>query len=198
MKRFVLLLVLATMAVAVFLGAASAAKPPHPDPGVTVCVTSLDGFGPADTNALIAQGVNADTIPGTFNLPNGLAKQVIDSESGYAGRCQTDDGDGGGNNGATQNAASPRPDNRIFLCYSAFQTQPGVWLESQAKELYAEGYWLPYAIAGNVSGGTNIGRFHLVCNPAFTQSIGASFVGGDGTVLGHSYSSVFGLYADLG
>jgi hypothetical protein len=203
MKRLVLLLALATVAVGIFVGAAFAAQPQ--DRGVTVCVTSLDGFGPADINALKAQGVNANTIPGTFNLPPGLANQVIDSESGHAGQCQTDGGgdngggdNGGGNNGATKNAASHRPANGIFLCYSAFQTQPGVWGESQAKELYAEGYWFPYAIAGNVVGGTNIGRFNLVCNPAFAQSVGDSFVGGDGTVLGHSYARVFGLYPNLG
>jgi hypothetical protein len=202
MKRLVLLLALATVAGGIFAGAAFATQQ-HPDAGVTVCVTSLDGFGPADINALEAHGVDASTIPGTFNLPNGLARQVIDSESGYAGQCETDGGGdsgegGGGDHGGGQSTVSPPPDNGIFLCYSAFQTQPGVWPESQAKELYAEGYWLPYAIAGNVVGGTDIGRFHLVCNPAFTQRVGDSFVGGDGTVLGRSYASVFGLYPNLG
>lgn len=57
----------------------------------------------------------------------------------------------------------------VFLCYSKFQTEPGVWSPEQAKELLRQGYYYPVAVKGNVPGGTNLGGYHLVCNaPAAT------------------------------
>jgi len=55
------------------------------------------------------------------------------------------------------------PDN-VFLCYSKFQVDPGVWPPEVAAQLLAEGYYYPVAVPGNVPGGTNIGNYHLVCN----------------------------------
>jgi hypothetical protein len=99
--------------------------------------------------------------------------------------------------GACAPAFAPPPVN-IFLCYSVFQTEPGVWPKPQALALLAQGYWLAYAVPGNVPGGTNIGGFHLVCNLAAGQAVGDSFVGGDGTVLGPAYAGDAGLYPKIG
>ena len=90
-------------------------------------------------------------------------------------------------------------ENGVFLCYSAYQDQPGVWPASEAKALLEKGYWYPYAVSGKVDGGTNVGDYHLTCNIAATQSVSkTSFVGGDGTVLGSAYAGVLGVYPMIG
>lgn len=84
--------------------------------------------------------------------------------------------------------------NSVFLCYSAFQVEPGVWPLSEAQKLYALGYWQPYAVPGNVEGGTNIGAYHLVCNLATGQSVGTGLVGGGGHVYGPGAVHDLGAY----
>lgn len=86
----------------------------------------------------------------------------------------------------------------IFLCYSTYQTDPGVWPKSEAEVLLKQGYWLPYAVPDTVSGGTNLGGFHLTCNLGASQSVSDSFVGQDGTVFGPLYTGVEGLYPKVG
>jgi hypothetical protein len=90
--------------------------------------------------------------------------------------------------GASAAASSPpKPvEHSVFLCYSTYQVDPGVWMLSQAETLFKAGYWQPYAVAGNVVGGTNVGTYHLVCNLATGQSVPAvhGYVGGGGTVVG--------------
>jgi hypothetical protein len=98
---------------------------------------------------------------------------------------------------APSSGPPPKPVG-IFLCYSTFQTDPGVWPAPEAAELLTEGYWLPYAVPGNVTGGTNMGDFHLICNLASSQSVGDSFIGQDGTVFGPAYTGVSGLYPKVG
>ena len=100
----------------------------------------------------------------------------------------------------TCSVASPaeRPANGVFLCYSSFQDQPGMWPEPEARALFAEGYWLPFAVAGKQVDGTNVGGFHLSCNVAATQSVSDTLLGGDGTVLGALYKGNFGLYPVVG
>lgn len=78
-----------------------------------------------------------------------------------------------------------------FLCYSAFQTNPGVWQNGQATSLLAQGYWSPYAVSGNVAGGTNIGSYHLVCNLATGQSAGGSLLDESGRLIGPTVAPVF-------
>jgi hypothetical protein len=81
-------------------------------------------------------------------------------------------------------ALVPQVDN-AFLCYSVDQTNPGVWPMAVARQLLAGGgYWTPYAVQGNVDGGTNIGGFHLACNLASTQSVSTSTLGGAGETDG--------------
>jgi hypothetical protein len=101
-------------------------------------------------------------------------------------------------NGPANPGAAPAPPPSYFLCYSAYQTTPGVWPKDIALQLLQQGYWLAYAVSGNTAGGTNLGGFHLVCNLASTQAVDGQFVGGDGTVLGSVYSGVQGLYPQIG
>ena len=140
----------------------------------TVCVTSLSGFGNADLQALDSHGVNAGTIEGTFDLPNGLATQVISSGNGFAGACTVGgESGGGGGNAFGSNAgnvcgdkcgnAFVVPASTINLCYSVFQVDPGQWAKPQAEALFALGYWQPYAVKADI-GTTVIGGYHFICN----------------------------------
>ena len=92
----------------------------------------------------------------------------------------------------------------LFLCYSAYQDQPGAWVMPEAKKLFAAGYWQPFAVSGKVTGGTNVGNYHLTCNLAAGQSVADvhGYVGGGGTVYGpdlhDAMSSVLGNYPVVG
>jgi len=109
-----------------------------------------------------------------------------------SGACSSNGG------GPAKPGVAPAPPVSYFLCYSAYQTTPGVWPKDVALQLLTQGYWLAYAVPGTVAGGTNLGGYHLVCNLASTQAVDGQFVGGDGTVLGSSYSGVQGLYPQIG
>lgn len=96
----------------------------------------------------------------------------------------------------------PPPDN-VFLCYSTFSNVPGVWSVPVAQGLLkGGGYWQPYAVPGNVDGGTNIGGYHLVCNLASGQAAGDSTLGGAGEVDGANtkpdVTNVPGYYPIIG
>lgn len=97
---------------------------------------------------------------------------------------------------ATADTQPPYPDPGVFLCYSVLQDQPGVWPASQAAELFKGGYWQPFAVLGTVTGGTNLGGYHLTCNLATGQSVPAvhGYVGGGGFIYG---SDLHGAYASL-
>lgn len=70
----------------------------------------------------------------------------------------------------------------IFLCYSKFQVEPGVWVNTQARTLEGQGYWLPFAVKGT-STRTRLGSYSLVCNlPAPLQTTGA-MIDGAGNVV---------------
>ncbi|HZQ88944.1 MAG TPA: hypothetical protein VFA42_02960 [Gaiellaceae bacterium] len=98
--------------------------------------------------------------------------------------CVTVTWSAGGGPVITTGPTAPPPPSNVFLCYSASQTDPGVWPASMAASLMAQGYWSPYAVKGNVTGGTNVGSYHLVCNLAAGQAAGQQFAGGDGFVSG--------------
>jgi hypothetical protein len=78
------------------------------------------------------------------------------------------------------------PVNHEFLCYSKWQTQPGVWDEKTAAKLLSEGYWLPTAVDGNVAGGTNVGSYNLQCN---VTPKGDGWVGATGTFYSGDWSA---------
>jgi hypothetical protein len=91
--------------------------------------------------------------------------------------------------------AVPRVDHE-FLCYSTFETDPGVWPASEAASLRDEGYWPPYALAGRLDGGTNVGAFHLVCNLAGGKKTTGRFVDGGGGTWPSAYAGAPGLYPE--
>jgi hypothetical protein len=84
--------------------------------------------------------------------------------------------------------------NDAFLCYSKYQTVPGVWDSDTAAALLKQGYWSPYALPGNVDGGTNIGGFHLACNLTGDQKPTGGLVDDEGTGWTPEYASTPGLY----
>ena len=159
--RRILWIVVAVAALA--LGAATTASAA----AVTTCVTSLEGFGTADLNALENQGVNAGTIAGTFDLPPGLSDKVVNSGDGFVGQCIGSGGNAFGTNASNvcgdKCGGFVKAPETINLCYSVFQVDPGYWFQPQASELFAAGYWQPYAVKANI-GSTVLGDYHLVCN----------------------------------
>jgi hypothetical protein len=90
------------------------------------------------------------------------------------------------------------PENHVFLCYSKYEVDPGVWPVGEAQELLSDGYWEPSAMSGTVSGGTNVGAFHLVCNPPASTASNDSYVGGDGAVMGSEAADLPGYYPFVG
>jgi hypothetical protein len=82
----------------------------------------------------------------------------------------------------------------IFLCYSKFQTDPGVWGSGTAALLLKTGYWLPYALPGNLDGATNLGSYHLACNLTGTQTPTGGFVDDGGGTWSADYAAMTGLY----
>ncbi|MFL5927101.1 MAG: hypothetical protein ACJ77E_09210 [Gaiellaceae bacterium] len=88
----------------------------------------------------------------------------------------------------------PRDPDGVFLCYSKFQSDPGVWLAPDALPLAAGGYWRPYAVRGNASA-THVGPFALVCNlPAGAAVSSRDFVDDSGAVITDVRSPQLGLY----
>jgi hypothetical protein len=74
-----------------------------------------------------------------------------------------------------------RGPNNVFLCWSPDQwSNPGVWPETAADGLIAQGYFSPLAVPGNVDGGTNIGAYHLWCRSSLTKT--GLFLGADGGI----------------
>lgn len=80
----------------------------------------------------------------------------------------------------------------VFLCYSRFQVDPGVWPATVAPALFAGGYWQPYAILGTRSS-TRLGAYSLVCNPPASAVIsGRETVDSGGAVI--TDTRALGLY----
>jgi hypothetical protein len=90
------------------------------------------------------------------------------------------------------------PENHVFLCYSRFEVDPGVWPVSQAQALLESGYWEPSAVSGTVGGGTNIGSFHLVCNPPTSSVSDGLYIGGDGSMIPGADAGAAGFYPHVG
>jgi hypothetical protein len=98
-----------------------------------------------------------------------------------------------------QPTAVPQVDH-TFLCYSKWENDGGeVVLTDDAPGLIALGMWVPYAEAGNVPGGDNIGSYHLVCNPDPSLNPTGSYVDNNGAALdpGSAHASKPGNYPVL-
>lgn len=96
------------------------------------------------------------------------------------------------------NEPEPRPENNVFLCYSKWQVDPGVWPLSAARTLFDSGYWQPFALQGSYSktrpGG---GEFTLACNlPAGMAAPGSGSAIDSGGVIypNPPYVSGLGFY----
>ena len=96
---------------------------------------------------------------------------------------------------ACQVPVDDAPDG-VFLCYSKFQVLPGNWPVDQAALLLKEGYWYPDALPGNVPGGPNLGKYHLVCNATGTPT--DKVVNENGEVFPSTYPGSLGYYPLLG
>jgi hypothetical protein len=82
----------------------------------------------------------------------------------------------------------------VFLCYSSFQVDPGVWPSPEAATLFALGYWQPYAVLGARSA-TRLGAYSLLCNlPAAATVSRAEAVDGSGGLIMGSARPPLGLY----
>jgi hypothetical protein len=95
--------------------------------------------------------------------------------------------------------------SHAFLCYSKSQGAPTTsdsWTADAAAGLITQGYWQPYAVAGNDSSSdaVNVGSFHLACNPATAQSAGGpnGYVDNDGSQVPSDLASLIGVYAIAG
>jgi hypothetical protein len=76
-------------------------------------------------------------------------------------------------------------EDSMFVCYSKWEQDGGaVFVVSQALDLLGEGWWLPSAVAGTVPGGTNLGAYHLECNPPPGKQPTGSYLGDGGDVIG--------------
>lgn len=92
------------------------------------------------------------------------------------------------------------PPNHVFLCYSKFEQDGGAVFEvAQQDALVKQGYWLPSAILGNVTGSDNIGAYHLVCNsPSGVAATGSVLDGGGVVVSASPAGNADGYYPILG
>jgi hypothetical protein len=153
------------------------------DHGIQVAATP---FGTGAT--LFATTMSSDTTP---DDPWPASQNYQDTLSAYATFST------GSSSGKKKVASIPQV-NHVFLCYSKFQTDPGVWDSTTAAALLKDGYWVPYAIAGNVDGATNVGAFHLVCNLTGSQQPTGGFVDDGGGTWSADYASMPGLYPAAG
>jgi hypothetical protein len=82
----------------------------------------------------------------------------------------------------------------VFLCYSKFQADPGIWRGPEATTLSAGGYWRPYAIPGTRSS-TRLGAFALVCNlPPNAILSDRESVDDGGSIITGASGALLGLY----
>jgi hypothetical protein len=107
----------------------------------------------ADAASLVDALGTLDYIVSPFSIPGGVFHPVS------GGACTAGSPTAGG--GSTSIAGSP---DGIFLCYSRYQVDPGVWGIDLAPGLLAGGYWKPVAVAG-IQSATRLGAYSLVCNP---------------------------------
>jgi hypothetical protein len=189
------LIAIACAAVTAVLGVSSAkaADKSYCIDGATVTITGttaldalhqfqLDGFatfGGAYTKAGNSQSL-VDALSDFTNIPSafppfgggGIFHPVA------AGACAASTPPvGPGSASPSASVSAPRGEDGIFLCYSKFQVDPGVWGYSQAQQLLAGGgYWKPYAVIGTDSS-TRVGPYSLVCNPGGVAPASASSAG---------------------
>jgi hypothetical protein len=110
----------------------------------------------ADAASLVDALGTFDYIVSPFAIPGSVFHPVL-SGACAAGSPTTSPGD-------TSTTTSAGSTDGIFLCYSKWQVDPGVWGVDEARDLLAAGYWKPVAVAG-ITSATRLGAYSLVCNP---------------------------------
>jgi len=99
-------------------------------------------------------------------------------------------------------AAVPQVNN-VFLCYSKFEQDGGAVFNVNEEDvlLKSGAFWTPDAVAGNVTGGDNIGAYHLACNPPSSLTSTGQLLDDGGNVIPASamgIDSTDGLYPIFG
>lgn len=124
------------------------------------------------------------TITSAFQIVGGVFHPVLTGACPVAPSPEPTGGGPGPDAAAAASVAAPRGEEGIFLCYSKFQVDPGVWSYSEAQALLAGGgYWKPYAVLGGASS-THLGWYSLMCNPGkVTASVPTAAVEGGGDIL---------------
>ena len=80
-------------------------------------------------------------------------------------------------------AATKASDPGSYLCWNHDMVNPVAYADTVADAMWATGKYLePQAILGNVTDGTNIGAYHLVCNAPTTSKMTDTSLGGSGEV----------------
>ena len=97
--------------------------------------------------------------------------------------------------------ASAQPESHAFLCYSHFSDDVQATLNSDVAKRLSEGYWIPWAVAGNVTTPQvqNIGKYHLTCTKPSGDN--PNELGEGGEVLPTTpgfYGGVTGVYPIIG
>jgi hypothetical protein len=97
---------------------------------------------------------------------------------------------------ADSTSAAQGPES-IFLCYSKFQVEPGVWSLADATQLVAGGgYWKPSAVFGGASS-TKVGAFNLVCNPGGATAASANIAPTLGVQSGGDITAVPSMLSQI-
>lgn len=145
----------------------------------------LGFWASANANCAESTGSSGDTY--SFPAP-GLPKPNVGdtlSVTGSAGFLMDIAG--------TLSSSSEVPSS-LFVCYSKWEQDGGaVFVLAQAEALLAQGYWLPTALPGTVAGGTNLGDYHLVCNPPTGSQPTGQYVGDGGDVLDHPGDAYYAI-----
>jgi hypothetical protein len=175
--------------------------------------TAALGMGSARAATINSYCIDGATVSVANDTPLGTLNQFqLDTYASLGGAytfkigtgadaSTTPPADSGSTTTTTTAAASPVAETPggIFLCYSQYQVDPGVWSSSQAQELLAGGYWKPVAVAG-LQSSTRYGAFSLVCNPGKeAASAPVAAVDGSGDIYTDpSYLGRIDTYAIIG
>jgi len=207
-RRCIALFVIAILA-AVTAGVAAAPAFADPPVGTPYCMDGNETFTIWDaasahvTNKVVTQFGGVITVG--ENDPANVGRPAVQQ---YYDAIETSDATGNYGVDTTipnyvihhigTGACPVAPENHVFLCYSKFEVDPGVWPVGQAEALLESGYWKPSAVSGMVDGATNIGSFHLVCNPPASSVSDGSYIGGDGSMIAGADAGVAGFYPHVG
>jgi len=148
----------------------------------------------ADAASLVAALGNLGYIVSPFSIPGGVFHPVL------SGACVADPAaaDPAATTATAAAVQVPRGEDGVFLCYSKYQVDPGVWGAGQAQELLADGYWKPVAVSGTGSA-TKYGDYSLVCNPGKrAPSAPNAAVDGGGNITGPDELDRLDTYAIVG